>query len=292
MENTKTRYHLNNDYRNEPLKFGDTSLIQIGRRYCDEGEIIQAHPHIRWFELTVITAGAATVSANGEKTQVGVGDIYLSFPFDIHEIRADRGAKLEYDFLSFYPIGEDVLKELKAITDAPRNTSGRVICDERISMLIKSAISELTLSEQMRSDEVLSDIFHLITIYTIRNFKQTVKVKDGVSDAQILCYRIMNYIDAHIYSLESLDVVAKRLGYSYGYLSALFKKTTGQTASDYYRKRKLETAKALILESRKTVSEIAEMLGYSLYSFSKAFKAEYGVSPKIYQINEQKAKEK
>ena len=285
MESTKTRYHLDNNYFSDPLKLGATSVIQIGRRYCDEGEIIQAHPHIKWFELTVITAGAATVSANGEDTAVGAGDIYLSFPYEVHEIRADRGARLEYDFLSFYPDDEELSRRLKEITRAPRSGGGRIISDERISMLVQSAISELTLNERSRSDEVLTNLFHLITIYTIRNFEESAKEKNGVSDAQILCYRIMNYIDSHIYSLRCLDDVAKKLGYSYGYLSAIFRKTTGQTASDYYRKRKLETAKALILENRKTISDIAEMLGYSLYSFSKAFKAAYGISPKAFQIS-------
>jgi AraC-like DNA-binding protein len=45
----------------------------------------------------------------------------------------------------------------------------------------------------------------------------------------------------------------------------------------------METGKALVLENKKSISEIAEMLGYNLYSFSKAFKKRYGVSPKIMQ---------
>ena len=45
----------------------------------------------------------------------------------------------------------------------------------------------------------------------------------------------------------------------------------------------MKTAKALILEQKKTIGEIAEMLGYNLYSFSKAFKKRYGISPKAMQ---------
>ena len=38
-----------------------------------------------------------------------------------------------------------------------------------------------------------------------------------------------------------------------------------------------------LLENKKSISEIAEMLGYNLYSFSKAFKRAYGTSPKSTQ---------
>ena len=46
----------------------------------------------------------------------------------------------------------------------------------------------------------------------------------------------------------------------------------------------METGKVLILEKKKNISEIAEMLGYNLYSFSKAFKRMHGVSPKGMQM--------
>ena len=95
----------------------------------------------------------------------------------------------------------------------------------------------------------------------------------------------MNYIDTHIYTIKKLEELAPKFNYSYGYLSGLFQRTTGKTLSEYHKHRKMETGKALILEKKKRISEIAEMLGYNLYSFSKAFKNTYGISPKIMQKN-------
>jgi AraC-like DNA-binding protein len=88
----------------------------------------------------------------------------------------------------------------------------------------------------------------------------------------------MNYIDTHIYTIKKLEELAPKFNYSYGYLSGLFQRTTGKTLSEYHKHRKMETGKVLILEKKKSISEIAEMLGYNLYSFSKAFKNTYGVS--------------
>ena len=115
MLENKTRYHLTKHYVENPLPFERVHLLQLGRRYCEETEIISAHPHLDWFELTIVTSGSGTIITNGEKTDVHSGDIYLSFPCDVHEIRADLGAKLEYDFFSFHCIDKEMNKELRTL---------------------------------------------------------------------------------------------------------------------------------------------------------------------------------
>ena len=93
----------------------------------------------------------------------------------------------------------------------------------------------------------------------------------------------MNYIDTHIYSLKNLDELCEVFDYSYGYLSAIYKKTTSNTLSGYFREKRLDSARLLLLENRLTITEISELLNYtSVYSFSKAFKEYYGLSPKNY----------
>ena len=77
--------------------------------------------------------------------------------------------------------------------------------------------------------------------------------------------------------------------YSYGYLSAIFKKTTNNTISDYYHNRKLETARMLLLEDGLKIIEISEMLNYSsVYALSKSFTKHFGVSPRNYRNSELK----
>ncbi len=283
MSYHKTRYHLNNIYLEDPLRFGDIRLIQIGRRYCEASEIIAAHPHLNWFELTIITRGPATVVTNGEETCVGSGDIYLSFPCDIHEIRAGEQSKLEYDFFSFYCTDTTLEKDLKSIIRSSRGGDNRVFQDEKISRLVQNAISELSVKDQPYSEALLSDIFHAILIYIIRDFTNVQKSSADVSDTEILCFQLMNYIDTHIYSLKKLEMIAREFNYNYSYLSKLFKKTTGKTLLEYYQHRKMETAKTLILERKKKIGEIADLFGYNLYSFSRAFKQKYGISPKNMQ---------
>ena len=101
MLEDKTRYHIANNYIDNPLKFKNFNLIQIGRRYLEPSAVVLPHTHMNWFELTIVTGGEGYVITNGEKYKVQTGDIYLSFPYEIHEIRADDKNKLEYDFFSF-----------------------------------------------------------------------------------------------------------------------------------------------------------------------------------------------
>jgi len=280
MLENKTLYHFDRHYVNNPLVFGNINLLQIGRRYCTPTEIITAHPHLNWFELTIVTGGKGTVITNGVETKVQSGDIYLSFPCDIHEIRADEKENLEYDFFSFSCNEVALKQDLKNITRNYLGSESRIFRDEKISDLIQYAIAEFLVENQPYSELLLIQIFHLILIYLIRDFNDIKQNTAHISQSEILCFQLMNYIDTHIYSLQKLDELAPKFNYNYGYLSGLFKRTTGKTISEYYNHRKMETAKALILEKKKKIGEIAEMLGYNLYSFSKAFKAKYGVSPK------------
>ena len=283
MIESKTRYHFVKHHVENPLPFETIDLMQIGRRYCEPTEIIPAHPHLNWYELTIVTGGSGTVLTSGDPANVKAGDIYLSFPCDVHEIRADANEKLEYDFFAFSCKDQDLKKALSNLTRNNWGSQSRIFQDDKISDLLHLAIAEFLTENQPYSQSTLSNLFHLILIYLVRAFNDAKPNATHVSDSEILCFQVMNYVDTHVYSLRKLDALAPKFNYNYGYLSGLFKRTTGKTLDEYYRHRKMETAKALLLEKKKTVSEIAEMLGYNLYSFSKAFKGKYGLSPKNLQ---------
>ena len=114
----------------------------------------------------------------------------------------------------------------------------------------------------------------------MRNLMSSTRSTANVNDSDVLCQQIMNYIDTHVYSIESLDILTDIFSYNYSYLSNLFKKNTSITILDYYTNKRLETAKALIIENKKKIHEIAEMLNYSsTFTFSRAFKKKYGYPP-------------
>lgn len=150
------------------------------------------------------------------------------------------------------------------------------------SAVAKSGASEFDRKREF-SEQLLAGAFEQICIYLIRAFKKTPPSDRGdVTRAETLCFQLMHYIDTHVYSLKTLDDLSGIFGYNYSYLSALFKKVTSETLAGYFRNRRLETARLLLNEGKLNITKIAELLNYSsIYSFSKAFKEKYGVSPKF-----------
>ncbi len=280
-----SNYHLEHVYFANPLNYDDIYLLQIGRLYCKNTTVVDAHIHTDLFELTVVTDGAGTVTTNGTPTEVKNGDIYLSMPCDIHKIESDSENPLKYDFLAFRVKNNEFKDELDRIAETYHSPNMRIFHDERVRRLIANAIAELTVPD-MCSEQLLNSVFKQILIYLIRNFQKTPNKNypDNATGAEILCYRLMNYIDTHIYTIGTLSKLSEITGYSYGYISALFKKNTSETLSDYYNKKRADAASLLLKENKLTVTEISEALGYSsLYAFSKAFKNQFGLSPKIYR---------
>ncbi len=282
---SETDYHLSRNFFQNPLRFDGINVSQIGRMFCNRDTIVDTHVHRDLFELTAVTDGRGEIVTNGVAVPVEKGDIYLSLPCDSHKIVSDSVKPLKFDFFAFTCDKEQLKEELEYIEQNYYSSSTRIFRDERARSLIGNAIAELG-QENPYSDELLGAVFHQIIIYLIRGFKNVIPERHfgTVSHAEVLCYKLMNYIDTHIYSLVKLEELSEVTDYSYGYLSAVFKKTTSNTLSNYYQEKRLDTARMLLLERQFKIVEIAEMLNYaSVYSFSKAFAGRFGVSPRNYR---------
>lgn len=281
---TSKYYHLDKHYLARPVTFGHFRLFQIGRLYCTEDTVIEKHAHVNWFELTIVTDGKGTVYTNDVGTPVRRGDIYLSFPCDFHAITPHADDPLKYDFFAFGTDDDAFSADLDHIMQTHASSDSRIIRDERIASLVGEALGELEENEP-HSLPLLNAVFTQILIRVIRGFLyHSTPPRTNVTDPQSLCYRLMHYIDTHIYTMTGLEELAQATSYNYSYLSALFKKTTSGTLADYYRNRRLETARLLLLEGDRNSSQIAELLNYSsIYTFSRAFKDHYGLSPEQYK---------
>ena len=64
----------------------------------------------------------------------------------------------------------------------------------------------------------------------------------------------------------------------------VFKQTTGLSPQQYIVRLKMRKAKVLLLESNRTITEVAEELGFdSIHYFSRQFSSLFGVSPSVYR---------
>lgn len=289
------KYTENQDYLidfqfiEQPKHIKDIRLYQIGKKFCNQNTYIAPHLHIDWFELTVILGGKGKIYTNSktEYVEVSEGDIYLSFPADIHTIESDYDAPLKYSFLSFVLGKTSFVGQFKKITQNFYEAEKRIFRDQNISLLLELLLSEF-MSSAYKQEEMMEHIFNQILIFTCRNFLyQSQKILPvNVSKKEILCYSIMRYIDANIFHIKNFTDIADYFNYNYSYLSKVFRQTTKITILEYLSNKKMECAKFLIDEGKLSLTKIAETLNYSsIYSFSKSFKYHFGVSPTEYKKN-------
>ena len=284
-------YLIDFQFIQNPKPINDVRLYQVGKKFCNQNTYILPHLHVEWYELTVVLGGRGKIYTNSktEYIEVSEGDVYLSFPTDIHAIESDSVSPLKYSFLSFILDGKELNETFKKISQDFYESEKRVFRDPNVSFLLEILLSEL-ITPAHKQAEMLEYALNQILIFTSRNFLYQSKtaLPTNVSKNEALCYSIMRYIDANIFSIRSFSDIATHFNYNYSDLSKVFKQTTKITLLEYLSNKKLECAKLLIEEGKLTFTKIAELLNYaSVYSFSKSFKYHFGISPSEYK-NEQK----
>jgi YesN/AraC family two-component response regulator len=95
--------------------------------------------------------------------------------------------------------------------------------------------------------------------------------------------KTLQYIHENINKKISISDIAKHVYLSQSYLSSIFKQSMNITIIDYINKYRLEKSKHLIKSNKYSMTQIAEMLGYtSIHYFSRQFKLNFGISPTAY----------
>ena len=135
-------------------------------------------------------------------------------------------------------------------------------------MEICSSVADVArLSQEMMED------------YTARNRIQ--RKNNGISrPIQAAC----DYIALNLRTEIRISDLAKNAGYTDYYFSHRFKEETGETVTEYIRRKKIEESKLLLIDSQMSINEIWEELAFgSRNSFFQSFKKLTGISPSEYR---------
>ena len=98
------------------------------------------------------------------------------------------------------------------------------------------------------------------------------------------CVFARRHVEDHFRDHLSVEDVAKKTGLSSSHFSTVFRKATGQTFVEHVQRRRVEEAKALLLGTPKTVTEICFQCGFTnLTHFNRVFRRWTGVSPRQYR---------
>lgn len=108
--------------------------------------------------------------------------------------------------------------------------------------------------------------------------------KHSTTDYSPPVQRAVTYIDSDLSGDLSLRNLAAIQGVNASYLSALFKKETGQTVTEHVNRKRMDLARRLLKSTRLQVQSVAQHCGFSdVNYFSKLFKKHVGMTPKEFR---------
>jgi len=132
----------------------------------------------------------------------------------------------------------------------------------------------------------LQGIAQAIAIHLARNYAETVKEPRSGSPSLpgFRLRQITDWMTENVAEEFNLDRLAARAGLSKFYFNRLFKTATGMSPSRYHINLRMDEARRLLRETKKSVVEVALDVGYANPShFAQLFRRETGLSPSNYR---------
>lgn len=129
----------------------------------------------------------------------------------------------------------------------------------------------------------------LVSLQVYRLFLELCQTEFSLTDTKkagktnTVAGRVMEYLTQHAEEDYDSKQLSDHIKLNYSYLSAAFKKITGQSIVEAHTKLRMNKAIHLMRSTSMNVSEISERLGYrNPYYFSRVFKKVLGESPSDY----------
>ena len=110
----------------------------------------------------------------------------------------------------------------------------------------------------------------------------------SIPEVSPLIQRCIRYIQSHLTDPLRVSQLAQAMNVTREYLSARFKKETGQTLTDYINCRRIHLSKYYLRENRFSVTQVSLLCGYADSNyFGRVFKKQEGITPKEYMLQNQ-----
>lgn len=250
--------------------------------------VLYRSPHIhKDREIALVIDGAPVLITPDGKNPLKAGDIFITNPFFLHEIRAQAPAlflSLQISpafFTSCYPQIEqrEFVDTLLSFSEKPD------ICRQIRSLLFELARAFYKKQEYapLKCNALISQLFFLLlTTQNSRLVPEKERQNDLTRGKRMR--EILHYIENHYTEKLLLSDIAKQENLDLYYLSHFFKECFGTTFQDYVMKLRCEKARQLLLSTDYSLLDISISSGFSDPKyFNKGFQAQYGCTPKNYR---------
>ncbi|MBE6601885.1 MAG: AraC family transcriptional regulator [Ruminococcaceae bacterium] len=254
-----------------------------------KGRTLSCAPHLhRELELVYFTEGECVAIADSARCTLRAGDVFLSFPNQVHSYIRTSGVEkyalfiLKADLIpEFSEIFQTCIPETPVIAGAGNNPKLATLFDLLLSACKDAQHGDSYLEAQRRG--------YLLAIFSelLPQMKIT-KLTLGDSDTlrAIVAFCAQNYAEN-----LSLSVLQERLHLNKYYISHLFNDKLKIRFNDYINALRVNEACRFLSNSEASITEISELVGFNtLRTFNRAFMKHMNTSPSEYRKNNASAK--
>lgn len=230
------------------------------------------HSHI---EIYLVLSGEIEVIINDKRKVLRGGELSVALCYDAHGYRAVSDAEAIYLIIptgmcqEFLALSQDRRTPSPFIND--RTTYETVLC--AMNVLLDKSRNEL--SRRGAVCTILGAILDRMTL------------EGSSSEPQhTFSTEILIYVSEHFAEELTLDMLAKKFGYNPSYLSRSFRQSFGIPFCKYLTMLRLREAVLMRRSGERSITKCAIDSGFgSMRSFYRAFREEFGTTPKEYFAN-------
>lgn len=269
------------------------SVSKIANIHCFEfTDQYKTHSDAHDFcELIYIDKGALRIESEGFCGELSDGHMLIHRAGEMHSLSCDGGLAPGVIIIGF----SCECAALNVFSTEPTALSAK---EKRLlSEILKDGMSvymppyDMPNTADMKkrefypfgADQLLKNHIEELLISLIRRKKDEGSFLDVRDSGNTVVSHITQYINEHFTERIALDSLCFLFATNKTTVCREFKREHGKTVLEYINALKIKEAKRLLRLRQYSATEVAELVGYSsLHYFSRAFKAETGLSPKRY----------
>lgn len=253
--------------------------IRLGRNVAKPNYHIGPR-YVPYYSLHFVVDGCGVFQQEDDTYDLAKGDIFCIYPKRKHQYFTDPKKPLQMIWVALD--GKQVIPILNRIGLRPYASRLQSVMDEGILQLLEELFRHN--GQQGHDDE---DLAKLIILYRLFQKLATVnmdKDNDDNEEAFPWLKRGQEFLQMHFTEGITIEEAAHNAGVNRTYFSKKFHKQFGVSPVKYLQSLRMNEAVRMLKETELKLTEIALSVGFpDLYSFSKAFKKHYQVSPFLFR---------
>ena len=275
---------------NNELQLMSKKTFEVNHKKDKDFKKVEMHSH-DFYELYFFLHGKASYIVDERKYSLNAGDVLLISPSNLHQLNI-KDTSESYERIVLW-INPEYLNEISTeSTDLSvcfkiaNDEAMHLIRNNKLSIYLKDEFRSLIDNDNKRvyGSDIESEIHLKNILIKISEYLLNIDESIDLSKENKIVTSAIDYINSHLMDDLSLDLLSKELFINKYYLSHLFKEHTNISPHKYILKRRLMQSKELIKKGNK-INSVYKECGFKDYThFFKAFKDEYKLTPKEYQL--------